>query len=106
MFSKLLKNKKTATHTVQVMSHDVSVQVQPEETLLEALLDQGVDVPYNCQAGNCTECKCRLLEGKVHQLIDHAYVFTRDEIDQGYVLACQTKLRGDIKITYIEETDS
>ena len=36
----------------------------------EAALRQGVDFPYSCRVGGCATCKCRLLDGKVKELLD------------------------------------
>lgn len=37
--------------------------VQPGETILQALLRQGIDVPYSCEEGVCGACETRVVEG-------------------------------------------
>jgi vanillate monooxygenase ferredoxin subunit len=37
--------------------------VPPERTVLEVLLDQGVDLPYSCESGVCGTCLTPVLEG-------------------------------------------
>ncbi len=49
---------------VQPSGHEFSVE--PEETLLEAALRQGINLPYGCRNGFCGDCRSALLEGEVH----------------------------------------
>lgn len=39
------------------------IQVTRGKTILDALLDAGVDVPYSCMEGVCATCETRVLEG-------------------------------------------
>jgi len=39
-----------------------------------------------------------LLEGKVRELTETGYILSDAELDQGYILACQSVPRGDVKI--------
>jgi CDP-4-dehydro-6-deoxyglucose reductase len=49
---------------VQPSGHEFSVEL--EETLLEAALRQGINLPYGCRNGFCGDCRSALLEGEVH----------------------------------------
>lgn len=69
------------------------------DMLLKAALDQGIDYPHNCRVGVCGQCKTKLLSGKVTPMVDLALSpLTNAEIEEGYFLACQGKVRGDIDI--------
>src|SRR5271166_845086 len=74
------------------------IPVEPGETVLQAALRHGVDFPSSCRVGGCGTCKCRLTAGKVKELTETGYLLTADEIDQGYILACQSVPRSDIGI--------
>jgi NAD(P)H-flavin reductase/ferredoxin len=76
----------------------IAVSVRPRETLLQAALRHGVDFPHSCRVGGCAACKCRLIEGKVRELTSAAYVLPDAELDQGYILACQSVPRTDVRI--------
>lgn len=78
--------------------NDLAITVEPKETLLQAALRQGVDFPFSCRVGGCATCKCRLLEGKVKELTRSEYILSDEELDQGYILACQSVPRSDIRI--------
>jgi len=74
------------------------VLVEPRETVLQAALRSGVDFPNSCRVGGCGACRCRLVEGSVNELTETAYLLSREEIDRGYILACQSVPRSDVRI--------
>lgn len=61
-------------------------EVKPHQSILEAALDLDIDLPYSCQAGMCTACMGKCLEGKVK--MDEEEGLTDKEIAQGYILTC------------------
>ena len=74
------------------------VLVEPRETVLQAALRSGLDFPSSCRVGGCGACKCRLTEGTVQELTETAYLLSGEEIDQGYILACQSVPQSDVRI--------
>lgn len=93
MFWRTSKSK-----TVMATVNGKSITVEPRETLLQAALRQGIDFPFSCRVGGCATCKCRLLDGQVKELTRSDYILSDDELDQGYILACQSVPRSDIKV--------
>jgi ring-1,2-phenylacetyl-CoA epoxidase subunit PaaE len=63
------------------------------ETILEAALQQGADLPFSCKGGVCSTCKAKLIEGKVD--MDTNYALEQEELDAGYILTCQSHPRTD-----------
>jgi ferredoxin-NADP reductase len=49
--------------TVVLARSGLSVAVPPGKTILDTLLDQGIDVPYLCMEGSCGTCETKVLEG-------------------------------------------
>ncbi len=94
------KKKDPPTYRVEVTSHGITVSGTRDDLLLDLLLREGFDAPFACRAGSCGECKCRLLEGKVKERLDTAYVLTAEELRDGYVLACQSELQSDVRVAY------
>ncbi len=90
----LLPRKRLAT----VQINNQPVQAEPGETVLQAALRGGIDFPYSCRVGGCGACKCKLTEGKVKELTETGYLLTEEEIEQGYILACQSVPRSDVKV--------
>jgi len=60
-----------------------------EESLIEAIVDRGLDAPYSCRGGVCGSCRAEVTDGEV--TVDHAYALTREERKKGWVLCCQAK---------------
>jgi ring-1,2-phenylacetyl-CoA epoxidase subunit PaaE len=68
-------------------------------SILDAALLQGADLPYACKGGVCCTCKAKLLEGKVD--MDVVYGLEPDEIAAGYILTCQSHPRTPVvKVDY------
>jgi len=64
---------------------------------LEAATQAGVYINSVCGGdGICGKCRLILKEGAVK--VEPTTLLTRDEIKKGYVLACQTKVEGDIVV--------
>ncbi|SEG11068.1 1,2-phenylacetyl-CoA epoxidase subunit PaaE [Jhaorihella thermophila] len=68
-----------ATQTI-TMGKDVSI--------LDAALENNIDAPYACKAGVCSTCRCKVLEGEVEMVANHA--LEDYEVEKGYVLSCQS----------------
>lgn len=58
------------------------------ESILDAALKHGADLPYACKGGVCTTCKAKLVEGRVS--MDVNWGLEPDEVEKGYVLTCQS----------------
>ena len=74
------------------------VAVQPGDTLLHAALRHGIDFPHGCRVGGCASCKCRLVSGQVRELTETGYILSDEELDAGFILACQSEPRGEVEI--------
>jgi ring-1,2-phenylacetyl-CoA epoxidase subunit PaaE len=73
------------------------VDVQGNKSILDAALDEAIDMPYSCQAGLCTACRGKCTSGKVK--MDSNDALSDEEIAAGYVLTCQARpLTDDVVI--------
>ena len=76
-----------------------SFDVRRNELLLLSALGQGIGYPHNCRVGTCGTCKTRLLRGRISPMVDFALSpLTNQELRDGYILACQAKVRTDLEI--------
>lgn len=70
-----------------------------DESILDAALRQGADLPYACKGGVCATCKCKVLRGKV--AMETNYSLEPDELAAGYVLSCQAlPLTSDVVVDF------
>lgn len=86
---------------------EVEIPVAANQSVLQAALEAGVDFPHSCKVGTCTMCRCKLTAGRVKIIRDFSYVLSAAEVRDGYILACQSKVRpGDhISLEVELETD-
>lgn len=72
-----------------------------EHKLLDVLLGAGIDAPFSCREGSCSACTCIVVEGSV--TLDRNEVLEPEDLEDGYILACQARPVSDrLKITYDE----
>ena len=69
-------------------------EMNTDETILDVAIDNDIDMPYSCQSGVCTACQGRLLVGSVE--MDVSDGLSEQEIDDGYILSCQSNPSSDI----------
>lgn len=75
---------------------DVNMPQLGTQTILDAALKQGADLPYACKGGMCCTCRAKLLEGKVTMEVH--WGLEEEEIQQGYILTCQAIPTSDILV--------
>lgn len=61
------------------------------DTILDAAANAGVDLPFSCRAGVCSTCRTKVISGEV--AMDQNYALEDWELEQGYVLACQSRVK-------------
>ena len=77
----------TATLMVDEYGDEIELEISTTKALLGQMIENGIDINYGCKAGVCGACKCLKVEGEV-EMKNHAALF-EDEIEAGYILACQ-----------------
>jgi ring-1,2-phenylacetyl-CoA epoxidase subunit PaaE len=77
---------KTELVVISKAGHDHGVQVEPGQTILEAALAAGIDMPFSCAMGGCGACRVRRAEGDIQ--MEEPNCLSRAEREQGYVLTC------------------
>lgn len=93
------KREKHAPCQVQFGEGGKTMELQHDEVLLAAALERGIAYPHNCRVGTCGQCKTRVISGKVNPMMDFALSpLSAQELQAGYVLACQSKVRSDLVI--------
>ena len=81
-----------------------SPTVKPGSTLLSALSAQNIFIPSACGGGGtCSMCKCQVLEGGGEILPTEVSHFSRSEAKDNWRLACQVKVKNDMKIQIPDE---
>lgn len=66
------------------------------DSILDAALKHGADLPYACKGGVCCTCKAKVTSGSVDMEVN--YALEEDELEKGFVLTCQSHPTTD-KVT-------
>ncbi|MEM6938576.1 MAG: 2Fe-2S iron-sulfur cluster-binding protein [Pseudomonadota bacterium] len=74
--------------TVILDGAERAFEMSKGQSVLDAALANGQDAPHACKAGVCSTCICRVVEGEVEMIANHA--LEDDEVARGYVLSCQS----------------
>jgi Na+-transporting NADH:ubiquinone oxidoreductase subunit F len=78
---------------------DRELEVKPGASLLSALSSQKIFLPSACGGGGtCAMCKCKVLEGGGELLPTEAGQVSKAEAKEGVRLACQLKVKEDMKL--------
>lgn len=70
-----------------------TITMDADTSILDAALSENMDAPYACKAGVCSTCRCKVLEGEVEMIANHA--LEDYEVEKGYVLSCQAYAKSD-----------
>jgi len=74
--------------TVRLDGRTTTFRMPEEGSVLDATLAVRADAPYACKGGVCGTCRAKLVEGQVSMA--RRYALDDDEVDEGFVLACQS----------------
>ncbi|MEN8142921.1 MAG: ASKHA domain-containing protein, partial [Thermodesulfobacteriota bacterium] len=86
------------TREVHFLPDDVKITVEDDENLLAAAANAGVYIHAYCGGdGVCGKCKCKIEEGE-------AAASGPPADSDGFRLACQTSVKGDLVVSVPEET--
>jgi len=66
---------------------DFEIAVPKDMTILDAALENNIDIPYSCQGGVCSSCIGKITAGSAKMAINN--VLSDNEISEGLTLACQ-----------------
>ncbi len=69
--------------------------------ILDAGMDNGMELPYSCKAGVCSTCKAKLVKGQVDMDISHG--LEDHEIEAGFILTCQAHPISDEVIVSFDD---
>jgi ring-1,2-phenylacetyl-CoA epoxidase subunit PaaE len=69
------------------------VPVAEGESILDAALRAGMDLPFACKGGMCSTCRAKLVEGDARMEVN--YSLEPWELEAGFILTCQARPISD-----------
>uniref|UniRef100_E6PSV6 Putative Ferredoxin--NAD(+) reductase n=1 Tax=mine drainage metagenome TaxID=410659 RepID=E6PSV6_9ZZZZ len=90
---------------ISIPTSGLELQADADDNLLKVLRRYKVPIHYSCKQGECGSCKCVLEQGEVDL---HGYkdtVLPLAQREQGLILACCSRLKGDVQLRLIDSDD-
>ncbi len=75
---------------VELKKSAKTLQIQPTQTILDALLDINMTVPFDCKHGECGLCATTVIEGEV----DHRDVYLNQAERKQQMCICVSRAKG------------
>jgi ring-1,2-phenylacetyl-CoA epoxidase subunit PaaE len=92
----------SAVAVVTVQGARTEVPVAEGETVLDASLRAGLDLPFACKGGMCSTCRAKVVDGSVEMEVN--YALEPWEVEAGFVLTCQARpTSGCVVIDYDQQ---
>ena len=92
-------------HKVNFLPDANEVRVDGGTTLMEAAEKAGVYINSLCGGkGVCGRCRVQVIDGKIKADKHSISFLSKEEIKEGYVLACQTKVSSDMEVVIPPES--
>ncbi|MDK3021418.1 2Fe-2S iron-sulfur cluster-binding protein [Cupriavidus taiwanensis] len=88
-------------------NHGKTVSAPANSNLLRVSLREQGGIPFKCGGGLCGTCKCRIEQGREHTDAvkpKERKLLTEAELADGFRLACQTFMAGDIAVSWQPKT--
>lgn len=85
------------------------VEAPENSNLLRVSLKEQGGIPFKCGGGLCGTCRCLIEEGLEHTdpvKPKERKHLTEQDLEQGFRMACQTFVNGDIKVSWQPRTAS
>lgn len=65
----------------------IKFKISSDETILEKMIENNIEIPFSCEIGTCGTCKVKLEEGEVN--MENTSGLLEEEIEKNYILTCQ-----------------
>ncbi|MGA2776473.1 MAG: 2Fe-2S iron-sulfur cluster-binding protein [Steroidobacteraceae bacterium] len=79
-----------------------SFSATPDQSLLDAALAAGLNLPHSCKSGLCGSCRARLMCGEIRYPYGRPLGLTESEQADGFLLMCQARAASDLAIAPTE----
>jgi propane monooxygenase reductase subunit len=72
------------------------------ETILEAAFRHGLNLVHGCREGQCSACRCFLLEGEVALRPHSSFALSEAEAEAGYSLLCRAEPETELTVELLQ----
>lgn len=83
---------------VELKDSGITVNVSADQTILDAILAIGIDVPYDCKEGICGTCEVEVLDGDIDHR-DQVLTNTEKQKNNRMMTCCSRASGNNLKLT-------
>ena len=73
-------------YRIKLLNSKVDLNVDSDQSIYEAAVKKGLQLPIGCNYGGCITCAAKLISGKVKQ--PGATALNKRQSKEGYILLC------------------
>jgi len=85
-------------HNVRIEPHGRTLRVSADQSVLEAALAAGLNLPHSCKSGHCSSCRARLVRGEIRYPAGQPPGISAQEAQSGQILLCQARALSDLTV--------
>jgi len=82
------------------------LSVEDGETILDAALRAGLNLPHSCKGGHCASCRARLIDGRVIYPSGRPLGLSEQDEQSGHALLCQAHAASPDLIVEVRQVQS
>ena len=84
------------SYKITLTNSNINVEVNSDQSIYDAVLETGLQLPIGCNYGGCITCAAKLISGNVKQ--PGATALNKRQSKAGYILLCVAKPTSDCVI--------
>jgi CDP-4-dehydro-6-deoxyglucose reductase len=85
-------------YEARIEPHGRRIRVRADQSVLDAALNAGLNLPHSCKSGHCSSCRARLRVGEICYPNGRPLGLSAAEEHAGHVLLCQARPLGDLEL--------
>ncbi len=85
-------------YSVRIEPHGRTLKVAAGQSILEAALAAGLNLPHSCKSGHCGSCRAQVLAGEIRYPHGPPLGLSPEEAQAGNVLLCQARAASALTV--------
>ena len=81
---------------ITLLPTNTEFNANSDEHILTAGLNANLNLPHGCKSGDCADCKCKIISGKITHDAYNSNALSDKELADGYTLLCRAYANEDI----------